>query len=160
MKWCIPALIVLTFIFGCKRKCSDTWDYYSLFSDVSIVLEIKDENGNNLLSSINPAYKTSHIKVYDSNMDSLRFHLIPLPGDTLSRLSIDEIITGADLDYNKEISKRIFIDFKTDRDTIDYSFTIHQDECGPVLNSIKVTFNNKEIKGESDMYGFEGEIIK
>ena len=160
MKWHIPALFLI-FITGCsKNKCNDdTRDFYQNVYHSTILLKVQDKDGNNLLNKYNRIYNESDIKIFNTDNDSLFFYFNP-PGSQSPKILIEGLINNQDVNYQDEISKRIFIDFKSDRDTIDYFFTIRKGECGPLLNSIKVNFNNKELEGESHSFGFNGVVVK
>lgn len=166
MKILVITLLVIYVITGCnKSKCNDdNGDFAATVYEGSLKLDFIDKaTGQNLFRDTNPLYDKNKVTVTDVFNNPLRIEFVKTMtiGQSVLyyTLNIYNIILRTD-DISKELCKKAYINFGTDKDTIDYCMSVQALNCGSEFRNIKVDFNEKEIGSAQNDIFFYGKITK
>ncbi len=152
MKFQFFNLILFTALLfqGCaKKKCQDN-KLYLQAADAFMTIDFYDKDTNDYLIKENLSkFSKGDISLFDNNLNGLmiKFYLNTLPekpNDVYYRASIFLLNSQDDLEP-VEHNKRLFIDFKNDRDTIDYTYKIAKNDCGSTLEYLNLYYNGEGI---------------
>ena len=151
-------ILILT---SCKKECEEP---ETIFTS-ALALDFLDRNSNDYLVKENSSkFSMNDVKLYNESGASipLRFELNILPemaNNRYYRVSFSSLFKTGD-DMMNEVNKRLFIDFKNDRDTIDYSLKVRNNECGSSFEYLKVNYNGVLVGNTGNTTFIAVKVIK
>ena len=141
--------ILLLFVIGigCRDKCDMepgyaewTWLELNFFNAAT---------GEPLIKDSNSLYTKADIKVFDEQQKALEFKLDIAHSENHGDYYKIIVLNGISqtTPFNKEICDKLFIDFKNDRDTLGYCYSVKSFPCNATqVENLKATFNNSAIE--------------
>lgn len=161
----LSALMLVVAIYGCRDKCDDMRDRALVAEESRININILDSiTLKPIIADNNARYNKEEVKLCDVNNILLNIQFKPIePEQSVSKsyrimflIFQEEGRMGSG-----EITKRVFLDLGTDRDTIDYTFKKQERDCnGSDLKYIKIYYNNEVVGEFADNTSFELNISK
>lgn len=139
-------LSLIISITSCKNECEEP----ETIGDSAMAIDFFDRSSNDYLIKENSSkFSINDVKLYNEFGEILplkfEINILPeMPSNRYYRVSISSLFESSD-DMVNEVSKRLFIDFNSDRDTIDYTLKTKKTECGSTFEYLRVNYNGIEI---------------
>ena len=110
---------------------------------------VEKGTGENLIKEVNPKLSKTDVNIAAAGNPDIRLeYILNKSANTLedyNSVRLSHLINSTDA-KNEEICKRIFVDLKGERDTLDYCYKIRDIDCGYLgVEYINVTYNGKNI---------------
>ena len=152
--------IILLFIvgLGCRDKCR----YYEPGVAQGTQIRLNFFNvatGEPLIKDSNALYTRADIKVFDEQQNALSVTFDEVDYYYYYRIIINDRIKPTK-DYNKEICTKLYVDFKSDQDTLAYCYSVKSTICGgSEVDYLNATYNGTTIKNLTPGW-YEYKILK
>jgi len=154
-------LIIAVLIYsGCSKKCvGEPSNIYTTY----LQLNFKDAvSGDYLIKPINGKYNKEDISITTEDNQPALFEVkINSSGnEQFNQIGIRSLFIQGDDDRN-EVCKKMYINFKNDRDTLEYCFKVKYAECSSSsFEYLKLKYNGKDLGTKSNNSFFEYQINK
>lgn len=139
-------IIILTCFILITTSCKDECEFPGTIGGAALIIDFFDGNTTNYLVRENSSrFSKEDINIYDElgNKRAISFIVKTSEGTpkiNYYRVGVLNLFENGD-DLINENNKRLFIDFKNDRDTVDYAFKAKTLDCGSTFEYIKIKYN-------------------
>jgi len=153
-------IVIIVAYSNCSKKCyGDPLNVFTTYLELEF---IDISTGDYLIKPINGKYNIEDISITTEDNKPALFEVkVSSSGNKqFNQIGITSLFIKGDDDRN-EVCKKMFINFKNDRDTLEYCFKVQYAKCSSSsFEYLKLKYNGKDLGMKNNNTFFEYQINK